>query len=107
METEAQKEYPVSLKIDQPEKSSRLLALATLFFLIPKAIILIPHIIVMYFLGIVVLIIGMFAQVVVLFTGKYPTGPFKIVKGIMQWQMRINCYFFGLTDKYPPFSLDK
>lgn len=41
-------QYPVKLEVLHPEKSSRLLALlGTLFFL--KAIVLIPHFIILYF----------------------------------------------------------
>lgn len=98
--------YPVKLVIPRPESPSRWLALATVLMMIPKMILLIPHLVVLYFLGIVALILVIFAQVVVLFTGEYPESLFKIVHGMMQWQVRVNSYFFGLTDTYPPFTFE-
>ena len=106
MKNDTHKSYPVELAVSRPLEPSKGLALATLLFLIPKLIILIPHLIALYLLGIVSVVVGVYAQFVVLFTGKYPEEPFKIVRGILQWQVRLNCYVFGLTDKYPPFSFD-
>ena len=106
MENNAHESYPVALTVPRPKTSSRWLALATLLFLIPKLIISIPHAIALYFLQIIAIVVGVFAQFVVLFTGVYPEGSFKIVCGILQWRIRLNCYLFGLTDKYPPFSFD-
>ncbi len=97
--------HPVQFVVPHPEEPSRLLATGTLL-MFPKLIILIPHFIALYFLGIIAIIIAIFAQVIVLFTGKYPKGFFGIVKGVFQWQLRVNAYLFGLTDKYPPFSLE-
>lgn len=96
----------MELTVPHPETPSRWLAVATLLLLIPKTILLIPHIIVLYFLGIVAMVVAIFAQIVVLFTGAYPPTAFRIVRGVMQWQARMNAYMLGLTDTYPPFSLD-
>lgn len=98
-------EYPVKLEVVYPENSSRLLALMTLLFLIPKAIIMIPHFVVLYFIGIVAFLALIYGQLAVLFTGKYPKGAFNFIVGASRWQVRTNAYFMGLTDKYPPFSL--
>ena len=96
----------VDVVIEHPEKSSRLLAVGTLLFLIPKFFILIPHFLALYFLSFLSIILGIFAQFAVLFTGKYPHGIFDIVKGLLRWKLRVNSYIFGLTDKYPPFKLN-
>lgn len=96
--------YPVQLQIPRPEYSSRWLALATLLFLVPKAILLIPHLVIVYLLQYVAIFLGIIAQFVVLFTGKYPEGMFNLMRGIFQWHARVGAFFFGLTDKYPPFS---
>lgn len=97
--------YPVKVEIPQQEKYSRGLALATLLLFIPKAIILVPHFIMLYVLGLVAFICMVLAQVVVLFTAKYPKSMFDFVAGTTRWQTRVNAYFLGLTDSYPPFQL--
>jgi hypothetical protein len=43
----------------------------------------------------------------VLITGKYPKGMHDFVVGVNRWQMRVNLYWYNLTDKYPPFSLNE
>jgi len=105
MENIPEIKYPVDVIMEYPETSSRGLAFCSILLLIPKFIILIPHIIALYFVAIFTLISAFCAQVVVLFTGKYPHGIFEIVKGMYRWQMRVNAYLLGLTDQYPPFKL--
>lgn len=100
-----QEKYPVDIIIPYPEKSSRLLALLSLLFLIPKVIILIPHLFVLWVLGILAGLAWIIGQFAVLFTGKYPKSFFDFIVGFSRWQVRLNAYLMGLTDKYPPFTL--
>ena len=95
----------VELTIPAPEKSSRLLAALTLLFLVPKLILLIPHLIVLWFLRIAAFFAGVFGQLVVLFTGVYPVKVHAFVVGVLRWQTRVMAYAFGLRDEYPPFTL--
>jgi uncharacterized membrane protein len=97
--------HPVQLIIPRQEKYSRLLALMTLLFMLPKLIILIPHLIIVAVLAWVSMILAFIAQLIVLFSGRYPEGLFEIVHGVMQWQIRVNAYLLGLSDKCPPFSM--
>lgn len=98
-------EQPVIVTIKREEHSSRWLALAFLLFMVPKAILLIPHFIILYLLGIAAFILTIIAQFIVLVTGHYPANMHDIVVGTIRWQVRVNAYFLGLSDKYPPFSL--
>ena len=66
----------------------------------------IPHIIVLAFLSIAVLVVTIIAWFAILFTGNYPRGMFDFVVGVMRWALRVVAYALILvTDKYPPFSL--
>ena len=97
-------DYPARFEVDYPKDSSKLLALLGVIFLI-KFVLLIPHMIILYFLGMVsyaVVYIGYWA---VLITGGYPRGLFNLVVGVQRWSYRMNAWMFGLTDRYPPFSL--
>ena len=95
--------YPVNLDVQYPEHPSRLWALGTLFFLIPKMVVLIPHLIILYVLGFVAMVVAIIGQLAVLFIGRYPRGLFDFVVGFSRWQMRVNGFLMGLTDTYPPF----
>jgi hypothetical protein len=74
----------------------------TVFF---RIILVIPHIIVLALLGIaafVCVIIGFFA---VLITGAWPEGLRRFVVNTLRWSLRMQAYFYLLTDEYPPFQL--
>ena len=98
-------EYPVRVEADYPERSSRGLALLAILFYI-KAWLLIPHSIILFFLGLIQGLAVFLAYWVVLFTGRYPRGMFGFVVGVTRWQTRANLWLNGIVDRYPPFSLD-
>jgi hypothetical protein len=97
-------EYPVQVSIDVPPKSSRILALLGILFYL-KAIILLPSVIVLYFLAIAASIVAWIGYWVVLFTGRMPSGMHGFLTGVLRWQTRVSAWLYGLTDVYPPFSL--
>lgn len=70
-----------------------------------KWLLVIPHLIVLYFLQIIGLFVGLAMVVAVLFTGVYPRGMFDFLVGIGRWSARANAYVYLLTDQYPPFSM--
>jgi hypothetical protein len=96
--------YPVRLTATPPESSNRLWAIPIVGFFI-KAIILIPHFIVLYVLGIVVGISHLVIWIPVLFTGRYPDWGFGLNAGFLHWAMRVVLYLYGISDRYPPFSM--
>lgn len=94
-------EYPVNLVAQYPERSSRPL----MFFLFFKPILLIPHLIVLWLLSIgagLAMIVAWFAVVI---TGNYPRALWDFMVGATRWNSRLQAWMLGLTDKYPPFSL--
>ena len=71
-----------------------------------KWILVIPHLIVLLFIFIAVVVCSVFAWFAILFTGRYPKGIFGFVEGFLRWSLRVNAYAFILTtDEYPPFRL--
>lgn len=94
-----------SFEIEYPEKSSRgLLLLRTFFGFI---YILIPHAFCLAFLMIGALFVKLIAFWIVLITGNYPKGMHDYMVGVTRWGMRVNAYYYNLTDTYPPFSLSE
>ncbi len=99
-------DQPVRLTVDYPESSSRFLALLGLMAMAPKAILLLPHLIILSLLDSVSYAVTYVAFWGVLLTGAYPRGLFDFVFGIMKWQTRTDSWLLGLTDRYPPLSLE-
>ena len=95
----------VSFEVRYPESSSRLLALLGVFWF-PKAILLIPHFIILFALGFAAGITNWIAQWAILFTGHYPKGLFDFGVGVQRWGLRADAWMKGRTDRYPPFDLN-
>jgi Domain of unknown function (DUF4389) len=96
--------HPVQLTIQRADKQSRLLALFSIPFFLVRLIAAIPVLIVLYFVGIAMFIVAWIAQWAILFTGHYPVGMHRFVTGVMRWQVRLNAWILGATDKYPGFT---
>ena len=93
-------EYAVDFGVGEfPETRDRWSVGLRIFYLI-------PHAIVLFFLGIawfVTVVIGWFA---ILFTGAYPEGLYRFGVGYLRWSLRVEAYALLMHDEYPPFSLD-
>jgi hypothetical protein len=70
-----------------------------------RLILVIPHAVVLVFLGIAAAVVALVAFFAVLFTGRWPTGMRDFVLNVMRWYLRVQAYLLLLTDRYPPFEL--
>ena len=96
---------PGDMFIQRPESSSRFFAILLIGGIV-RYILLIPHFIILYALSLAVLACQLVIWVWVLFGGQYPSWAFTLVGGTITWGLRVTSYFFGLTDRYPPFGFD-
>ncbi len=91
-------QYPVTYEVEHPERLSRLLIFV-------KWLLIIPNVIVFYFVYLAYAITLFISWFAILFTARYPEGLFKFAVGFWRWTCRINAYVMLLRDEYPPFSL--
>jgi len=94
--------YPVTFKVDYPEKLSRgMLLLKVIFGWLYVGI---PHGICLWLFGIAVGVVQFIAFWAILFTGKFPKGMFDFTLRYMRWYSNVIAYMGFMRDEYPPFS---
>jgi hypothetical protein len=92
--------YPLRLEGALSPRLSRWLWLVKLFLVI-------PHLVVLFFLWIAFVVLSVVALFAILFTGRYPRGIFDFNVGVLRWSWRVGYYSYSAlgTDAYPPFTL--
>ena len=93
-------DYPARLNGWQDPGVSRALWLV-------KWILVIPHLVVLFFLWFGLWIGTIVAGFAILFTGRYPRAIFNYSVGVLRWNWRVSFYSYSAlgTDRYPPFTL--
>ena len=95
-------EQSVHLDLDYPDAEKDL----NRWLPLVKWFLVIPHLIVLAFLGLGAVVAVVVAWFAILFTGRYPRGLFDYVVGVGRWALRVQAYATLLvTDEYPPFAL--
>jgi hypothetical protein len=70
-----------------------------------RIILAIPHVIVLYVLGIAADVVALVCWFAALFSGRLPDGLAGFQVGYVRWLTRFYAYVLLLTDVYPPFEL--
>jgi preprotein translocase subunit SecG len=90
---------PVQVAAAEPAGQRR----ATVAF---RLILVVPHMFLLFFLGIAALVVAFLGWWGALFTGRLPEFAVNYLSGFMRWVLRYQAYLYLLTDVYPPFTLD-
>ncbi len=92
---------PVTLEFDPPPSGQ--LSRWRVFFW--KLTLLVPQLVVLWFLQLALFAVTVIAWFAILITGHYPRGLFPFATGVMRWHYRVAGYFFSFNDRYPPYAL--
>ena len=98
--------YPVRVVVEYPEASSRLLALLGALLLIPKLVLAIPHLLVLYLLSPIVGALQFIGYLLTIFSGVYPKILFDVGVQVEIWNLRVSSWIFSWVDEYPPFKFE-
>jgi hypothetical protein len=79
-------EYPAHVDIMSPAGSRNRLTVAF------RMILLIPHFVVLWLLGVLWLITSMVAWFAILFTGKFPAALYTYAVSVLRWSARVEAY---------------
>jgi uncharacterized protein DUF4389 len=92
--------YPAWLSVRFPRNERNRLSVAL------RPVLAIPHIIVVWALGMAWMVTTMIAWLNIVFTGAYPPALYRFGVGVLRWTTRVEAYVLLLHDDYPPFSLE-
>lgn len=92
----------LNLEVKQQESYSRLKLLLRLFFGV--FYIVIPHMVVLFFVAIWAKVLWLYATFYILINGKYPKKAWDYQVGLLHWLSRIHLTFYNLRDDYPEFG---
>lgn len=97
-------DFPISVRFDEGVRINRLWGIPIVGHIV-RFIVLIPHFIVLWFLGILAGFILFFVWAPALVFGRQADLVYTIVGGYYRWGLRVGAYWLMMVDKYPPFSL--
>jgi hypothetical protein len=93
-------DYPAAFGLGEFPEARRRWSVGLRFFA------LIPHVLVLAFLGLAWAITALIGWLAILITGSYPEGLYRFAVGYLRWSLRVEAYGLLMHDEYPPFSLD-
>jgi hypothetical protein len=72
-----------------------------------RLLLVIPHVVVLFFVLLAWALTSIAAWFIILFTGSYPPGLYEFGVGALRWRLRVEAYVLLMVDEYPPFSLSE
>jgi hypothetical protein len=72
-----------------------------------RILLALPHLVMVWILGVVWMLTGVVAWFAILFTGNYPRSLYDFAIGVLRWSTDVEAYLLLLHDEFPPFSLSR
>lgn len=92
-------DYPVDLTLPRPDAPRDRVTVAF------RLLLALPHLFVLWALGVAWAFTTAVAWVFILFTGRYPETLYGFALGVLAWTARVEAWLLLLRDEYPPFTL--
>jgi hypothetical protein len=93
-------EYPVTMALPIPSAARDRLSVAF------RPILALPHLIVLWALGVAWAVVTCIAWFSILIFASYPEPLYRFGVGVLRWGTRVEAYMLLLRDEYPPFSME-
>jgi hypothetical protein len=93
-------DYPATMTLTPPEGERDRLSVAF------RLILAIPHLVLLWVIGIAWALVSIVAWFFILFAGRYPRDLYEIAVGALRYTTRVEAYLLLLRDEYPPFAFD-
>lgn len=90
--------YPAELMLTHPPADRNRITVAF------RLVLAIPHLVVLWLLGVAWMLTTVIAWFAILFTGNYPRGLYHFAVGVLRWSTNVEAYVLLLHDEFPPFS---
>lgn len=92
--------YPVAVQVADPVAPRNRVTVGL------RLLLVIPHLVVLFFVVSGWWITSMMAWMAILITTRYPKALYGFGAGSLRWVIRVEAYLLLLVDQYPPFSLE-
>lgn len=93
-------DYPAQLELTRPNSPRDRLTVAF------RPILVLPHIVALWVLGVAWAVATIIAWFAILLTGDHPAPLYRFGVGVMRWSTRVEAYLLLMRDEYPPFALE-
>ena len=97
--------YPVNVSYDREARINRLWGIPLIGQLV-RAILLIPHFLLLFLIVIIVAIQLLVTWIPVLVLGRFPGWGYRWVGGFLGYSQRVSAYANLMSATYPPFALE-
>jgi hypothetical protein len=92
--------YGADIEIREPTAPRNRLTVAF------RLLLVIPHLVALFFLTIAWAITAIVGWFTIVFTGTFPEAFHRLGTGALRWRLRVEAYLLLMVDDYPPFALD-